>query len=245
MKAPARVVIGLIAALAASGCQSGPDQQAAGAAAPSRSAAGETTSTVEGSFTADRFQVPLPPGRWQVAYSQEEKLDAGRAWRHVLVKVHGSVVYQAVLIYRSELDGGQRYRPREACRYEGYFYSAETEIGRGAGDCRQVRAVSFGLAGPPNPVSLVFQAIRDKYQYFAPAAMLGSRHIRFAGRDQLQVDYLWTPELLLPPEAGSVWRAQDWSNEAVRQDGRKLAIMKNLQRWSDDWHPRVVSAFPI
>lgn len=75
--------------------------------------------------------------------------------------------------------------------------------------------------------------------------MLGSRHIRFAGRDQLQVDYLWTPELLLPPEAGGVWRVQDWSNEAVRQDGRKLAIMKNLQRWSEDWHPRFVNAFPM
>ena len=245
MKVPARVVIWFIAALAVSSCQSGPDQPAAGAAAPSRPTAGETPSTAEGAFTAGRFQVPLPPGRWQVAYSQEEKLDAGRAWRHVLIREQSSVVYQAVLIYRSELDGGQRYRPREACRYEGYFYSAETEIGRGAGDCRQVRAVSFGLAGPPNPVSLVFQAIRDKYQYFAPAAMLGSRHIRFAGRDQLQVDYLWTAELLLPPESGGVWRAQDWSNEAVRQDGRKLAIMTNLQRWNDAWHPRIVRAFPM
>lgn len=245
MKALARVVIGLIGALAVSSCQSGPDQPAAGAATASRPAAGETTSTVEGSFTAGHFQVPLPPGRWQVAYSQEEKLEAGRAWRYVLIKEQESVVYQSVLIYRSELEGGRRYRPREACRYEGYFSSAETQIGLGAGDCRQVRVVSFGLAGPPNPVSLVFQAIRDKYQYFAPAAMLGSRHIRFAGRDQLQVDYLWTPELLLPPEAGGVWRVQDWSNEAVRQDSRKLAIMKNLQRWSEEWHPRVVSAFPM
>ena len=56
MKAPARVVIGLIGALAVSSCQGGADQPAAGAATASRPAAGETTSTIEGSFTSGRFR---------------------------------------------------------------------------------------------------------------------------------------------------------------------------------------------
>jgi hypothetical protein len=234
----------LLAAMVLAGCESAPaDKARPETATPPASGAQKV---VEGSFADGPFVLPLPPGRWQVAYSTEEKVSFGKAWRHVLVKTEGRFIKQAVFIYRTEIGGRQAYEQREACGYEGYFHSVVADGGKGSGECWHVRTVSLGLIGTPNPVSEVFRVLAEKFDLVAPLTMVGTRYIRFKAQDQLQVDYVWTPELLVPPPVrGQVWKPEDWSNEAVRRDANKLIAMKTLQRWGEAWYPKIEQAFPL
>jgi uncharacterized lipoprotein YbaY len=242
--ARALAVMLAVASLAACAPGAGDARPEPRAAAVQKTPAAADT-TVEGAIVVSRFEVPLPPGAWQVVYSAAEEVPVGRAWRTILIKTYGIAIHQAVLIYHVEIGFRQVFNPREACRHESYFFTVADEGGKGVGECRHVRAVSLGLGGAPGVVNQVFAALGERLGYFSPVTMIGSRYIRYKGPEQLQVDYLWTPDVLVPPPANTVWRPEDWSNDAVRRDARKLIVMRSLQRWNDDWYPKMTAAFPL
>jgi hypothetical protein len=228
-----RPLAGLIA-LAVAACAQAPAGSPGEAARPPSAAA-----------AAD--SVPLPPGDWTIVYAGEQEVHRGESARSIHVSVDRGVVDRAVLVYRVHLGLRYGFLPRESCSDPAYWFerSSDADAQPGTGACWHVRAVNLGVAEKPHWVSLLMAYYADNQNLYLPAVMIGVRYVRHHQGDLVQIDYLWNPDLLLPPPAGRVWEPADWSNEAVAADPRKQAIMRVLRGWGEEWEPRVAPALPF
>jgi hypothetical protein len=188
---------------------------------------------------------PMPPGRWETVYAGRQEMSRGWSERAVMVSRAADVIDRAVLVYRIHLGKRWEFLPRDACRDPGYWYETGDDAGAESGACWHVRAVNLGTAGQPHWVNVVLAGHAESNDLFLPAVMIGVRYIRYHADNLLQVDYLWNPDLLLPPPAGRVWRPDDWRNAAIADDPSKQAIMRTLRRWAEEWQPRIAAALPV
>lgn len=192
-------------------------------------------------------RVPLPPGAWTTIYDGDQAVLRGAAHRQILFSVSRGMVGRAVLVYRVQLGMRYEFLPRTSCSSPGYWYATAEPVApdRTRGACWHVRAVNLGLAGEPHWVNPVMSAYADGRELYLPATMIGVRYVRHHQGEMLQVDYLWNPDLLLPPPDAGVWQPDDWSNAAVEADPRKRAIMQVIRGWAEEWEPRVQAALPF
>lgn len=190
------------------------------------------------------LEPPLPPGNWQTIHSGRQEMPRGWSDRAILVSREGDVIDRVVLVYRIHLGKRWEFTPRDACHNVEYFAQhGHAAADRGA--CRHVRAVNLGTAGQPHWVNIALSSHAEAQDVYLPATMVGVRYIHYQEGELLQVDYLWNADLLLPPPDGRVWLPGDWSNAAVAGDASKQAVMRTLQRWAEEWQPRIDAVMPI
>jgi hypothetical protein len=203
-----------------------PSKTAAGSAAPDPS-----TSAING--------IPLPPGHWQAIDAGDQAVSGGSSGRIIYVSTVRGIVDRVVLVHRMTLGLRYQFQPRRSCADPGYFYQEPERPLPEGGACWHIRAVNLGLAGDPHWLNRALAQYADGQDLYLPVVMLGPRFIRYQGETLVQVDYLWNPDLLLSPPAGTLWRPEDWSNAAVADDPAKGAVMSTLVRWARQWQPRL------
>lgn len=203
------------------------------------------TAAVTGGEAGQAAEPPLPPGSWKTVHRSRQDIPHGVAQRAIWISRDQDVIDRAVLEFAMQLGRRWEFQPRQSCASADYFSQVTGVPTVDTGECWHVRAVNLGTAGDPHPVNLILAEFARSHDLYLPAVMVGVRFIRYHEGRLLQLDYLWNADLLLPPPPDRVWTPADWSNDAVAADPAKRTIMRTLQRWGQDWEPKVAATLPF
>jgi len=201
--------------------------------------------TVEGNTSFQSVRVPLPPGSWEIVDSvtiPNPRFPNFPIGQQILVSRTGKVIDRVVRITVQKKKQLQDYfTPFRPCAADGYYFSEVTDNSGNALDCWHARPVSLGLDGDAEPGNLLLAKYGKANGLFVPVVMVGARYARLAANDtRYTVEYLWTPDLLLPaPAATKVWMPKDWTAEAVAADPSKAAVIASLIAWAKDWRAKI------
>lgn len=201
--------------------------------------------TVEGNASFQSVRVPLPPGAWEVVDTvsiPNPRFPNFPISQQILVSRSGKVIDRVVRITVQRKKQLQDYfTPLRPCEADGYYFSEVAENSGDALDCWHARAVSLGLEGDDEPGNALLAKFGKTSGSFVPVVMIGARFARLHANDtRYTVEYLWTPDLLLPaPAASKVWTPKDWTPEAVAADPAKAAVIAPLVAWAKEWRTKL------
>lgn len=199
---------------------------------------------VEGRESYQDVSVPLPPGKWEVV--DEFAIPNPRFQNYpismeILVSRSGNVIDRVVRIWVQRYRGDGSWQPYHPCDASGFYYSEVKENSGYGLDCWHVRELSLGLGDDPEPGNKVLADFGKKNGLFVPVVMLGARFARMHSSNQrYYVEYLWTPDLLLPANTSAkVWKPEDWTDDVVKKDPDKQAVVTAIVDWAKDWYKQI------
>jgi hypothetical protein len=202
-------------------------------------------SLVEGHASFDSVRVPLPPGQWEEVDSitiPNARFPDFPIRQQILVSRSGKVIDRVVRIWvQRKKQLANYFTPSGLCEDEGYLHSVIEDNSGNALDCWHVRPMSVGQKGEVEPGNALLAKFGTVNGLFVPVVMLGARFVRKPSNDlRYYVEYLWTPDLLLPAHTpAKVWTPADWTIETVQADPAKAAVIQPIIDWATDWHGRL------
>lgn len=198
----------------------------------------------EGSIEYQNVSVPLPPGQWTVVNTVNTS-DQGSPnfpmGQAILASNTAGAIDRVVKVWvQRKKQATRSFDPYAPCSSNGYFHAEVAANSGSALDCWHVRALSLGLKGRSEPANEALFEYGADNKLFVPVVMIGARFARKDDSDRrYYVEYLWTPDLLLPADtAAKVWVPDDWSKDAVSKDPRKLALIDAVTEWAKEWRAR-------
>lgn len=201
--------------------------------------------SVEGNASFDSVRVPLPPGPWEEVDSfaiPNPRFPDFPIRQQILVSRSGKVIDRVVRIWvQRKKQIANYFTPSGFCEDEGYFHTVVAENSGDAIDCWHVRPMSLGQQGEVEPGNALIAKYGKANGLFVPVVMLGARFVRKPSNDlRYYVEYLWTPDLLLPASTPTkVWTPADWTVETVQADPARKAVIQPIIDWAVDWHGRL------
>jgi hypothetical protein len=201
--------------------------------------------SVDGHASFDAVRVPLPPGSWEEVDSlaiPNPRFPDFPIRQQILVSRSGKVIDRVVRIWvQRKKQIANYFTASSLCEDEGYFHAVVEENSGDTLDCWHIRPMSLGQKGEVEPGNALLAKYGKESGLFVPVVMLGARFVRKPSNDlRYYVEYLWTPDLLLPANtAAKVWVPTDWTLETVQADPAKAAVIQPIIDWAADWHRRL------
>lgn len=240
--------LALCAALAVAGCAAGPSSDTL---APAGSA------PVSGVVQVEDLAFPLPPGEWRDVYTHNipgSSPAAPQTFKVYASVTNGAIDRATVVWVQRKFSFREKWRKFQGCLETSNPNVHHAVITQNTGslndpstgtrvDCWHVRSFSLGKAGGAHPIVEALHLFAQREGLFLPATMVGARFAQKRMTDRRSyVEYLWTPEVLVPKVGGGVWLPADWSSDAVQGDPARSLVVQRLVRWAEDWRPSILNA---
>ena len=212
---------------------------------------------VSGAVEVDGLSFPLPTGDWQLAASYNQpgaSPNAPQAFRAYVSRSDKLIDRVAIVWVQRKSTFKNLWRKYQSCLTEGDpgvhhavvttntgdFDNPSTDT---AIDCWHVRTFSLGTQGGAHPIVEGLRAYADSNGLFLSPAMVGARFAQKRQADRRSyVEYLWTPDILVPRFDNGIWGLDDWSPEAVAADPARTIAVKGLVDWATTWRPRILGS---
>ena len=234
--------------LALAGCAAGPssDTLAPAASAP-----------VSDSILVEELAFPLPPGQWREVYTHDipgASPAAPQSFKVYASVTNGAIDRATVVWVQRKYSFPDKWRKFQGCLETSNPNVHHAVIRQNTGsandpstgtqvDCWHVRNFSLGRSGGAHPIVEALHLFAQREQLFLPATMVGARFAQKRLTDRRSyVEYLWTPDVLVPKAGSGVWLSSDWTSDAVRGDPGRSLVIRRLVRWAEEWRPAILNA---
>lgn len=236
--------------LALAGCAAGPSSETL---APS--AAAPLTNVVQ----VEELAFPLPPGAWREVYTHNipgTSPAAPQTFKVYASVTNGAIDRATVVWVQRKYSFPDKWRKFQGCLETSDPSVHHSVIKQNTGspndpstgtkvDCWHVRNFSLGRSGGAHPIVEALHLFAQREGLFLPATMVGARFAQKRMTDRRSyVEYLWTPEVLIPKVGGGVWLQSDWTSDAVRSDAGRSIVVQRVVRWAEDWRSSILKAGP-
>ena len=230
------------------GCAAGPtaDTLASANAAP-----------VSGTTVVEELSFPLLPGDWREVYTHNVPGSSPAAPQtfKVLASVTNGTVDRATIVWvQRKYSFPDKWRKFQGCLETSDPNVHHAVVSRNTGDfdapstgtevdCWHVRNFSLGRSGGAHPIVEALHLYAQREGLFLPATMIGARFAQKRLEDRRSyVEYLWTPEVLIPKVGGGVWLPGDWTSTVVASDPGRQLVVDRLISWAKDWRTSILTS---
>ena len=212
---------------------------------------------VGNSVVVEELSFPMPPGDWRLAASYDQSgssPNAPQTFRAFVSRSGKTIDRVAVVWVQRKYTYVEKWRQYQSCLTkgdEGVHHAVVTQNTGDANspstttkvDCWHVRTFSLGTSGGAHPLVQGLRDYADANGLFLSPAMVGARFAQKRMVDRRSyVEYLWTPDILVPRYDGGIWGLEDWSSQAVAGDPARRTAVQGIVRWAEEWRPRILSA---
>ena len=201
-----------------------------------------------GTIPLDLFEMPLPPGSWEVYYSVVDKDNPKFPSTKIgLLQNDEGVVSR--LIYGRAVRALNRkgFKAYKYCERPEYTHSVVTLNRHGLDqDCWHMRAenLTTGAGASPREQALL-NYVKEK-DYLLLLTAVGPRY-HFADRStSVRISYSWIPDLIFKAPKNlnrKVWLYQDWTADEVSKDPIRKTIVRQFRRFGEDFYPQMQEMF--
>jgi|TARA_R110000751_G_scaffold22366_2_gene63069 hypothetical protein len=193
-----------------------------------------------------RVKVPLPEGEWIVAGSGYRRVGYENPIEEViLVQVDDGTVIHYIEIRTDIAASPIGWKKSTFCeRNDIHYIKKISNVPAGSQDCWGINHFRMTFTGK---IPLYMEEARTYIVDHKIRSPLNALAVEYRLADKphfLDVKYFFNPEAdgFEPPKIAE-WATSDWHRDRVYMDPKKVAYIKKLKSWGEDWHTKVKAGF--